>query len=113
MNGGNISYVGSFNTEEGIFKSHNAIYFFDIGTSFSLKKTKSASLVSINESNINSAYKKIDYNGNSYVLFSGVYVPFTQGSDELHGSVNVGAINSSVTTVNVSFNSTYQMWLRV
>lgn len=113
LNDSSLSYVGTFDTDEGIFRSGDALYFFDIGTTFSLRQTRPMSLINITEGNIDSLYKKIMYNGTTYVYFSGIYFPFTVGSSDTTGSINVGAVNSNVTSINVSYNSSYNMWLRV
>lgn len=116
LNGSNLSYVGSFDVFDPVFITNGKAFFFDVNPSstFSLKKLKTCTVIEIPLNSYNKQSKSFNYNNQKYIVFSGLCLPFTEGSSSTTGTVPVTFLTSTAnkSPITVSFNSTYQMWLR-
>ncbi len=102
--------IGTFNRKTGLFQlgSSNQYYFINVGETFSYSDYS----VSINKCTYDeNSHVITDDSGSSYVYFYECFYKVSGVSNNVY-TVSTTRISSSVTSVNVTYDSEYEAWIK-
>ncbi len=102
--------VGDYSFRTGIFKvSDSEMYYFNIGTTFSLADNSTCTLQSCSYNETEHTFTDTSTN-TKYAYFAASYYPYTNTDGTI--TLNVTRSNNATNSVTVIYNSTLEHWLR-